>query len=50
VVATPIDLTHLIPIGQAMTRVRCDHQDLPGPTLRDEIEAFLAGRKAPDRW
>jgi predicted GTPase len=50
VVATPIDLRHLIPIRQATTRVRYDLEDLPGPTLRDDIEAFLAGGKAPDRW
>jgi hypothetical protein len=24
--------------------------DLPGPTLRDEIETFVAGRKAWNRW
>jgi predicted GTPase len=46
VVATPIDLRHLVQIAQATTRVRYDLDDLPGPTLRDEIQAFLAGRKA----
>jgi predicted GTPase len=50
VVATPIDLRHLVPIRQAPSRVRYDLEDLPGPTLRDDIEAFLAGGKAPDRW
>jgi predicted GTPase len=50
VVATPIDLRHLIPIRQATTRVRYDLEDLPGPTLRDEIEAFLKARKTADRW
>jgi predicted GTPase len=46
VIATPIDLRHLVQIAQATTRVRYDLDDLQGPTLRDEIQAFLARRKA----
>jgi len=42
IVATPIDLRHLIQIPQATTRVRYDLEDLSGPTLRDEIERFVA--------
>ena len=42
VIATPIDLRHLIEIPQDTTRVRYDLEDLPGPTLRDEIDEFLA--------
>ncbi|HXV62715.1 MAG TPA: cyclic 2,3-diphosphoglycerate synthase [Vicinamibacteria bacterium] len=42
VVATPIDLRHLIDIRQDSTRIRYDLEDLPGPTLRGEIEAFVA--------
>jgi hypothetical protein len=49
VVATQIDLRHLVRIPQA-TRVRYDLDDLPGPTLRGEIEACIAGRKAGNRW
>lgn len=45
VIATPIDLRHLIDIRQATTRVRYDLEDLPGPALKDEIEAFIADVK-----
>jgi len=41
VVATPIDLRHLIDIPQETTRVHYDLEDLPGPTLRDEIQGFI---------
>lgn len=42
VVATPIDLRHLITIRQPSTRVRYDLDDMAGHTLRDEIEAFAS--------
>jgi predicted GTPase len=42
VVATPIDLRHLIRIRQDVTRVRYDLEDMPGPALSDEVEAFAA--------
>jgi predicted GTPase len=43
VVATPMDLRHLIRIPQTTTRVRYDLVDLEEPTLRQEIQAFLDG-------
>jgi predicted GTPase len=45
VIATPIDLRRLIGIRQDATRVRYDLEDLPGPTLSAEIDAFVASRK-----
>lgn len=41
VIATPIDLRHLIEIRQSTTRVRYDLEDMPGPTLGDAIEGFI---------
>ena len=41
VIATPIDLRHLIEIPQAITRVRYDLEDMPGPSLGNEIRAFV---------
>lgn len=46
VIATPIDLRHLIDIPRATTRVRYDLEDMAGPRLRDEIEAFIAGLRS----
>lgn len=45
VIATPIDLRHLIDIPQATTRVRYDLEDLPGPSLKDEIQTLVDGLK-----
>lgn len=42
VIATPIDLRHLVDIPHPTTRVRYDLADMPGPTLRDEIETLVA--------
>jgi predicted GTPase len=47
VIATPIDLRHLIEIPHAVTRVRYDLEDMPGPALKDEIETFVAGLVRP---
>ena len=46
VVATPIDLRHLVRIEQDSTRVHYDLVDLEGPTLSEEIAAFIDGLKS----
>jgi predicted GTPase len=42
VVATPVDLRHLIRIRQPSTRVRYELRDLPGGTLEEEIGRFVS--------
>ena len=42
VIATPIDLRHLIDIPQPSTRVRYDLEELSGPSLKDAVETFAA--------
>lgn len=41
VIATPIDLRHLVDIPHPTTRVRYDLADMPGDTLRDALHAFI---------
>ncbi len=45
VIATPIDLRHLIDIPHDATRVRYDLEDMTGPSLRGEIESFVTDVK-----
>jgi predicted GTPase len=46
VIATPIDLRHLVAIPQATTRVRYELADMEGGTLEEEVSSFLARRRA----
>jgi predicted GTPase len=42
VVATPIDLRHLVAIRQPTTRVRYELVDMEGGTLEEEVAKFVA--------
>jgi hypothetical protein len=42
VIATPIDLRHLVTIQKPTTRVRYALRDLPGGSLEEEIVRFLS--------
>jgi predicted GTPase len=42
VVATPIDLRHLVDIQKLTTRVRYALRDIPGGSLEEEIVRFLS--------
>jgi predicted GTPase len=42
IIATPVDLRHLMRIRQPSTRVRYELRDLPGETLEDEIGKFVS--------
>jgi predicted GTPase len=45
VVATPIDLRHLVSIRQETTRVRYELVDMEGGTLAEEIEKLVKKRR-----